>query len=291
MAPATGRPLRGSPSVVPSNRRPQCPQRWPASVGTTLSSIADTATESDWCACGNSFHSSCRLGGPVCPDRVVTVSIPASRSGPPRCQHHSTLPSDSRHPADRRVLHGFERRRAACGLSLARLVHGVGDRVVDGHRVDALRERPVHDCRERKREYIGRLKALQLDLDGRIGHVAQPTRAGNDFGRNLVECHLRLPFWFVQLHGSSCRIHYADAAMPSLWGVGYIPLRDASGSPMPQVHRGGNERKIDRVFRWGGEMSFCPNCSREIAANAIKCEHCGATFGEGSQWQPLSAPP
>jgi len=38
-------------------------------------------------------------------------------------------------------------------------------------------------------------------------------------------------------------------------------------------------------------MSFCPNCSREIAANAIKCEHCGATFGEGSQWQPLSAPP
>jgi hypothetical protein len=38
-------------------------------------------------------------------------------------------------------------------------------------------------------------------------------------------------------------------------------------------------------------MSFCPNCGREIAANAIKCEHRGATFGEGSQWQPLSAPP
>jgi len=38
-------------------------------------------------------------------------------------------------------------------------------------------------------------------------------------------------------------------------------------------------------------LSFCPNCSNEVAANAAECARCGALFGAGSEWQPLDELP
>jgi hypothetical protein len=35
-------------------------------------------------------------------------------------------------------------------------------------------------------------------------------------------------------------------------------------------------------------MHSCPNCDASIAPHAISCPRCGAVFGEGASWQPLS---
>src|SRR4051812_6886798 len=36
--------------------------------------------------------------------------------------------------------------------------------------------------------------------------------------------------------------------------------------------------------------AFCPNCSSPCSVDALICEKCGATFGEGAAWRPLRAP-
>jgi fatty acid desaturase len=32
---------------------------------------------------------------------------------------------------------------------------------------------------------------------------------------------------------------------------------------------------------------YCPNCSKEVAAQAAECSHCGADFSQASAWRPV----
>jgi len=38
-------------------------------------------------------------------------------------------------------------------------------------------------------------------------------------------------------------------------------------------------------------MAFCPNCSTEVAADALKCPQCEAMFGASSAWRPSATRP
>jgi hypothetical protein len=38
-------------------------------------------------------------------------------------------------------------------------------------------------------------------------------------------------------------------------------------------------------------VAYCPNCGHLIDAAAVKCDRCTASFGPGSAWEPLEAPP
>lgn len=37
-------------------------------------------------------------------------------------------------------------------------------------------------------------------------------------------------------------------------------------------------------------MAYCPNCSATLPSDAATCGKCGALFGPGSAWRPVSSP-
>jgi hypothetical protein len=37
-------------------------------------------------------------------------------------------------------------------------------------------------------------------------------------------------------------------------------------------------------------MAYCPSCDVELAADALRCAHCNATFDAPDAWKPTAAP-